>query len=219
MNILIITDDLKQGLFLKRGLQFENLNANVIQESEVDNYFESYSRYQSIILASNDVTKINILHEKYKEAYKSMHFIILTRAFSQPIFEYAAAKSLKIFSSPFPLRIIANEIKQNFIAYNYGSEPNYTIRDLELDVNSHSVKFKNREIYLRNKEFNLLYYLILNKGKILSRNKIIENVWDRNADIVTNTVEVHISNLRKKIDKNSITKYIYTIPCTGYMLN
>jgi DNA-binding response OmpR family regulator len=219
MNILIISDDLKRGLFLKRGLQFENLNTNLIPAAEADYYFPAYSHYQSIILALNDVSKINTLYENYIKENKSIHFIILSAVFIQPVFDYAAAKSLKIFFSPFPLRIIANEIKQNFVSYNYGAERNYTIRDLELNVNAHSVKFMNKTIYLRNKEFNLLYYLMLNKGKILSRNMIIENVWDRNADIVTNTIEVHISNLRKKIDKKSLTKYIFTIPCTGYMLN
>ena len=58
--------------------------------------------------------------------------------------------------------------------------------------------------------------MMLNEGKVLSRETILENVWDRNANIFTNTVDVHINKLRKKIKTDE--KFIRTIPCSGYLI-
>jgi two-component system copper resistance phosphate regulon response regulator CusR len=94
----------------------------------------------------------------------------------------------------------------------------YVLRDLELDVSRHRVSVCNSEVHLRNKEFALLHFMMLNKGRVLSRTDILENVWDRNANMMTNTVDVHISTLRKKIEKVSKRRFIHTIPCLGYIL-
>jgi len=74
------------------------------------------------------------------------------------------------------------------------------VDDLVLSPLSYKVFRGGREIYLRRKEFDLLYFLFRNQDRILSRLTILENVWDSNADFLTNTLEVHILNLRKKID-------------------
>ncbi len=91
------------------------------------------------------------------------------------------------------------------------------IRELELNRETHEINFQGQSIYLRNKEFALLELLMLNEGRVLSRETILENVWDYNANIFTNTVDVHINKLRKKI--NAQEKFIRTIPCSGYLIS
>jgi DNA-binding response OmpR family regulator len=54
-------------------------------------------------------------------------------------------------------------------------------------------------------------------GKLLTRNTILEDVWDQNTNLMTNTVDVHVSQLRKKIKKYTGMSYIKTIPCLGYV--
>ena len=72
-------------------------------------------------------------------------------------------------------------------------------------------------IRLRNKEFALLQYFFMNDGQIVSRSDILEYVWDRNASLSTNTVDVHISRLRSKLKKCHADRYLQTVPCVGYL--
>lgn len=93
-----------------------------------------------------------------------------------------------------------------------------TIEDLEIDRLSKTVKRGDDVISLTAKEFKLLYYLAKNSGMILSREKILDNVWNINFDMNTNVVDVYINYLRKKIDKPYNTKLIHTIKGLGYVV-
>jgi len=93
-----------------------------------------------------------------------------------------------------------------------------TIEDLEIDRLAKTVKRGNDTIVLTAKEFRLLYYLAKNSGMILSREKILDNVWNINFDMNTNVVDVYINYLRKKIDKPYNTKLIHTIKGLGYVI-
>ena len=94
----------------------------------------------------------------------------------------------------------------------------YTASDLTLDAMSHSVYRAGREIKLTAREFALLEYLMRNKGKVLSRQKIEDNVWNFDYDGGTNVVDVYITYLRKKIDDGYDTKLIHTVRGVGYLL-
>ncbi|MBI5413326.1 response regulator transcription factor [Candidatus Peregrinibacteria bacterium] len=91
--------------------------------------------------------------------------------------------------------------------------------DVWLDMERRLAKRANHTVALRNKEFALLDFLINNKGRVLTRNSIFENVWDRNANIASNTVDVHINRLRRKLETPSNGKLIHTIHCIGYMFD
>lgn len=92
------------------------------------------------------------------------------------------------------------------------------IKDLKLYPDKFSVKKGNKSIRLKAKEFSLLEYLMKNKGSYLSRQDIMENVWDENADPFSNTIEVHIMKIRKKIEDIN-NKYIFTMPNRGYKID
>ncbi|MEL1239457.1 response regulator transcription factor [Flavobacterium flavipallidum] len=92
------------------------------------------------------------------------------------------------------------------------------IEDLEIDNRAKSVKRNGEIIQLTAKEFKLLNYLASNSGTILSREDILENVWDINFDMNTNVVDVYINYLRNKIDKPYPIKLIQTIKGLGYLI-
>lgn len=89
---------------------------------------------------------------------------------------------------------------------------------LSLDLTKHLVTFANDIIDLTKKEFDLLHYLMLNKGIVLSRDNIIENVWGYDFAGDTNIVDVYIRYLRSKIDDKFQKKIIHTIRGVGYQL-
>ena len=92
------------------------------------------------------------------------------------------------------------------------------IEDLEINSKTKSVQRDGETIVLTHKEFTLLYYLAKNAGTIVSRNQILDNVWDISFDMNTNVVDVYINYLRKKIDKPYNTKLIQTIKGFGYLI-
>ena len=90
--------------------------------------------------------------------------------------------------------------------------------DLLLDPINYTVTRAGQEIQLTTKEFGLLEYLLRNKGRILTKDSIIAHVWDYDADILPNTVEVYIKYLRNKVDKPFKTNLIQTVRGFGYRL-
>ncbi len=72
-------------------------------------------------------------------------------------------------------------------------------------------------IPLRNKEFSLIFYFLKNSGRVISRTQILEEVWDQNIFCSTNTVDVHVSNLRKKMKEYVGRDLIKTVHCVGYL--
>jgi len=92
------------------------------------------------------------------------------------------------------------------------------VEDLTLNKDSFEVKRNHKNIKLSNKEFTLLEFLMRHPGQILSKTQIINHVWNYETDILPNTVEVYIRNLRNKIDKDFSYSLIQTIRGFGYKI-
>ena len=92
------------------------------------------------------------------------------------------------------------------------------VGELKINPSRHLVTRKGVPISLRLKEYALLEYLMQNPDKVISRNTLLEKVWDYNARVFSNTVDSHISLLRKKIDGNHKNKLIETVHGVGYIL-
>jgi len=91
-----------------------------------------------------------------------------------------------------------------------------TAADLTMNLRTKVVQRNNREINLTRKEFKLLEYMMANKGRVLSRAEIAENVWETSFDTGTNFIDVYINYLRKKVDKEHPVKLIQTRPGVGF---
>ena len=86
-----------------------------------------------------------------------------------------------------------------------------------IDLLSRKFFIGNKSIFLRNKEFSLMQYFMNNQGIVLTRSKLLEEVWDRNIFCITNTVDVHVSNLRCKLNLYFDKEVIKTVHCVGYI--
>jgi DNA-binding response OmpR family regulator len=92
------------------------------------------------------------------------------------------------------------------------------IKDLLIDTAKREIFRNDREIYLTPKEFQIIELLAYNKNRAVSRLTIAEHIWQENYDTMTNFVDVHIKNIRRKIDSDSPVKLVKTIRGLGYML-
>jgi two-component system OmpR family response regulator len=98
--------------------------------------------------------------------------------------------------------------------------PETTLRvaDLEMDLLARVVKRAGQTIDLQPREFRLLEYLMRHQGQVVTRTMLLENVWDYHFDPQTNVIDVHVSRLRRKIDRDFEQALLHTIRGAGYML-
>ena len=95
----------------------------------------------------------------------------------------------------------------------------YTVGDLELDVITRTVRRASKKIDLQPREFRLLEYLMRHADQVVTRTMLLENVWEYHFDPQTNVIDVHISRLRSKIDKDFDKPLLKTVRGAGYKLS
>ena len=93
-------------------------------------------------------------------------------------------------------------------------EDNIKFRNLEIESSSHSVRINDREVFFPKKEFQLLHFLLSNRGKVYSREILLNQIWGENIYVVDRTVDVHVAKVREKLGEYS--DYIETIKGLGY---
>jgi two-component system OmpR family response regulator len=98
------------------------------------------------------------------------------------------------------------------------AETVYRVGDLVLDRLSHRVTRGGEEIDLQPREYRLLEYLMRHAGQVVTRTMLLENVWDYHFDPQTNVIDVHVSRLRSKIDRNFAKTLLHTVRGAGYVI-
>jgi DNA-binding response OmpR family regulator len=92
------------------------------------------------------------------------------------------------------------------------------VSDLSVDISAHQVRRAGKTIALTPREFDLLAYLLRNEGSVVSRQMIIERVWGEGFDSYSNAIDVHVNNLRNKVDKPFEVRLIHTVKGVGYVV-
>lgn len=119
---------------------------------------------------------------------------------------------------PFAFDELLARIRVVLRKHSSGRTSVLTVGDLEVDTAARKVRRAGREINLSAKEYELLHYLLLNKGIVLSREKIENHIWNYDYEGGTNVVDVYIRYLRKKLDDGFDKKLIHTVRGMGYVL-
>jgi len=98
------------------------------------------------------------------------------------------------------------------------SETVLKVSDLEMDLLARTVRRAGQNIDLQPREFRLLEYLMRRAGQVVTRTMLLEGVWDYHFDPQTNVIDVHVSRLRQKIDKDFSPRLLHTVRGSGYVL-
>lgn len=204
----------------QRGLKYENIELHGISwdcESELDSKIFD-ANIVIIALKSPEITIMTRGLNQLKKKKKYMPVIIMDEVDSDETRVCALSLgAYNYFSKPIFYRDVAIVMKH--LAFRTDQPKNKCLSafDMKLDLEHRFVKRESHGSQLRNKEFALLEFFMMNRGKVLTRNSILEHVWDRNANFASNTVDVHINRLRRKIDDPFKEKLIHTIHCVGYI--
>lgn len=208
MKILIITEKPRQISSLQEELK----------KSSIKSVYTKPSGLKDVWIAEFHVIYIHVSVDKNK--CERLGAKIREDDWESPIMLHHETNrkiyKSRVLTKNATLSSIANSIKVAGRKGIKNGPPRITHLGLTLHLDKRAVERGNKCSKLCYKEFGILELLIQNKGRVVRRGEIIDMMWDRNATISSNTLEVHISNLRKKVDKDSKKKLIHTVPQVGY---
>lgn len=222
MKLLVVEDEPNLLSVIRKGLSEKNHDVSAALDGTTALQMITENTFDVIILdiMLPDINGIEICR-RVRAANNFVPILMLTALTSSE----NIVTGLNIGADDYlakPFRFIELEARINALARRAGQEHKpseiITIADLEIDRKAKTVKRGSDSILLTAKEFRLLYYLAKNTGNVLSREKILDNVWNINFDMNTNVVDVYINYLRNKIDKPYTIKLIHTYKGLGYVL-
>lgn len=218
MRILIVEDEIGIANFLKQGLEEEFFAVDVAHAGNEGLMLALTGEYDLLILDWMLPEKSGIeICTQFRKEFKDTPVIFLTAkdTVKETIFglQIGANDYLK---KPFHFEELLERIRVQ-LRTKSGETTELTLGSILLNLDSHTVTKDGVEISLTQKEFALLELLIRNKGKVCSRTKIIESVWDIHFDYNTSVIDVFINALRKKLGISSTENYIQTVRGVGYI--
>lgn len=222
MRILIVEDEHKIANSIKKGLEQEAYAVDVAYDGEDGFAFASTGEYDAIILDLM-LPKIDGMEicRRLRASYIHTPILMLTaKGQVHEKIEGLNAGADDYLVKPFAFAELLARVKALTRRPRESLGSLLTVEDLSLDTLTFEVTRSGRRIELSKKEFALLEYLLRNKGRILTKDHIINHVWDYDADILPNTVEVYIGYLRNKIDKPfaGSPSLLHTVRGFGYKI-
>ncbi len=219
MRVLLVEDEYKVAQFIKKGLQQDHLAVDLAADGEEALYLTEAGEYDLIILdlMLPKVSGLSVLATVRKKNPKVPILILTAKTSIED-----RVRGLEIGSDDYLIKPFAfAELKARVRALlrREWREINLQLRvaDLLLDPAKRKAWRGERELELSNKEFMLLEYLMRNANQVVTRTMIAEHVWDASFDSFTNVIDVYISYLRNKIDKDRDLKLIHSVRGVGYM--
>ncbi len=221
MRILIVEDERKVAQFLKKGFQAESYSADIAPDGETGLRLALSGSYDAIILDVMLPRKngLEVLKELRDGKVKTPVLMLSVRADVENRIEGLNLGADDYLPKPFAFsEVLARTRALIRRASADASGTTLAVADLRLDLLSRTVERAGQKITLTTKEFEVLEYLVRNKGRVLSRVIMTEHIWDMNFDSETNIVDVLINRLRRKIDDAFSPKLIHTVRGVGYVL-
>ncbi|MGH6885995.1 MAG: response regulator transcription factor, partial [Geminicoccales bacterium] len=220
-KILVVEDD--EGIvgFLKRGLEAEGFVVDVAADGEQALQLCRDLDYTLIILdvMLPAVDGREVCRSLRRQLKQSLILMLTARDSVQDKIEGLRSGADDYLTKPFAIDELLARIHALLRRAPYNEPAGVlTVGDLVLELATRRVRRGDRDIELTAKEFLLLRYLMANAGTVLSRSRILSNVWEHSSDTYTNVVDVYIRYLRSKVDTDNESKLIRTVRGAGYMI-
>lgn len=222
MKVLIVEDEPKLAGFVKKGLEEQAWEVDVAYDGQIGLSLALSTLYDVIVLDVN-LPKINGFELAALLRREDVRTPILMLTALGTLNDKLAgfdAGADDYLVKPFEFQELIVRLralqKRNI---ERGQTTNVLkVADLELDLNECVARRSGNRIDLTAKEFGLLEYFMRNRGRVVSRVDIAEKVWDIHFDTGTNTIDVYVNFLRKKIDRDFPQKLIHTVVGMGYIM-
>ena len=220
MRILIVEDERKMAAVLKKGLEAENHRVSLAVDGRTALEFASTLEFDVVVL---DLMLPGIdgfeVARRLRKSQNQTPILMLTARDTVPdVVKGLDSGADDYLTKPFSFEIFLARLRS--IARR-GSAPRPTllqVANLVLDPATHQVMRAGQEIHLSLTEFRLLELLMRRADRVVSRNAIVQAVWDVEDEVEENTLDAFIRLLRSKVDRDHKQKLIQTVRGAGYMI-
>lgn len=222
MKILLVEDEHRIANAIKKGLELEHYTVDVVYDGSSGFDLATTADYDLLILdlMLPQLDGLSVCKNLRKQNVHTPILILTAKGQTKDKVDGLNSGADDYLTKPFSFEELLARIKALLRRPQKTEDVLLKIADLTLDTNSFTLKRGIKNIQLSNREFFILEYLMRNPSKILTKEQIINHVWDYETNILPNTVEVFIRNLRSKIEKPFPDKppLIFTVRGFGYKI-
>ena len=220
MRILIVEDDRKLSRQLKKGLDEQGHSTTIASDGNEGLEAAKYGEFDVLVL---DVMLPGMdgfsIVRRLRAAKSSSPILLLTaRDAAEDIVAGLDAGADDYLTKPFSFKVLVARLRALSRRKNVEPRTQLQVRDLVLDPATREVMRGGSVVPLSRTEYVLLEVLLRNVGRVITRTRMIEAAWGYERDVERNTLDVFVSQLRKKIDQPGSPKLIHTIRGVGYAL-
>lgn len=220
MRILVVEDEVKINNVITKRLQKEGYSVDSCFDGEEALVFLNVGEFDAVVLDIMMPKKdgLSVLREMRSKNNNTPVLLLTAKdAVSDRVLGLDAGAE-DYLVKPFAFEELLARIRV-IIRKSAGNSTNtISVGDLVLDTNAKTVQRAGKDINLTAKEYDLLEYLMINKGIVLSREKIENHIWNFDYSGGTNVIDVYILYLRKKVDAPFPKKLIHTVKGKGYVI-
>jgi DNA-binding response OmpR family regulator len=220
MRILLVEDDPRIANFVAKGLREQAYAVDVAANGEDALYQASINTYDLAIL---DVMipapdGFEVCRRLRRSGLRLPILMLTARDATDDRVHGLDTGADDYLTKPFEFRELLARLRALLRRSGELRPDRIAVEDLVLDTAAQTAARGGRQIPLTTKEYALLEYLARNAGRVVGREEISEHVWDETFDPFTNTIEVYVNRLRRKIDERAAEPLIHTRRGAGYML-
>jgi two-component system, OmpR family, response regulator len=221
MRVLVVEDEPKIGRAIKKGLEQETFAVDLCMDGDEGLRFALDEPYDVIILDRMLPGKdgVEVCKELRAAGNQTPVLFLTAKDKVRDRVDGLNAGADDYLVKPFAFEELLARVRALLRRPSHAVSPVLACEDLSLNTQTFEVTRAGKELQLTQREFALLEYLLRNKQRIVTKDAIIAHVWDYDADILPNTVEVYVGYLRSKIDKPFKKQpLIHTVRGFGYKL-
>jgi two-component system copper resistance phosphate regulon response regulator CusR len=220
MKILVIEDDPTVGEFVRRGLEEQRWQTDLVNNGLEGERLALAQSYDLIVLDMRLPGRngLDVLRTLRSRGFERPVLVLTAQDAVDAKVETLRAGADDYVTKPFAFEELLARAEALLRRPRALASPQLTVGDLELDQGTREVRRAGELIELTPKEFAVLEYLMRHTGRVMSRTLITEYAWGYHFDPGTNIVDVVINHLRKKIDARFDKKLITTVRGVGYMI-
>jgi DNA-binding response OmpR family regulator len=224
MRILVVEDELKIALAVKRGLELKGYAVDVVHDGDNGLARALDPDYDLIVLdrmLPGSIDGVAICHKMREQLVSTPVLMLTARGTIGDRVEGLNNGADDYLVKPFSFDELIARVKALLRRPQNQVGTTLTVGDLTMNNITYSVSRAGTTIKLSHKEFALLEYLMHHSGQVITKEMIINHVWDEDADVLPNTIEVYIGYLRNKIDRpfSASGPLLHTLRGFGYKLS
>jgi len=218
MRILIVEDEKKMATLLRRGLEEEHHSVVVASDGTDGFNFALSQEFDAIVLdiMVPGIDGLEVARRLRGKGNRTPILIITARDTIPDVVKGLDLGADDYLTKPFSFEEFIARLRAIGRRGPIPKGPQLNVADLVLDPATHQVSRSGKQIFLTKKEYQLLELLMRNHGRVVSREMIMESLWETADDVESNTIDAFIKKLRQKVDAGAAVRLIHTVRGFGY---